>query len=66
VEVVLVTLLHLSPVGKTALLMIQAGLPYPEEYVPTIFENYISKVAVGNKVVELSLWDTAGRATLPL
>ena len=29
--------------------------------MPTIFENYISRVSVGSKVVELSLWDTAGQ-----
>jgi Ras family protein A len=29
--------------------------------VPTIFENYISRVSVGSKQVELSLWDTAGQ-----
>ncbi|KAJ3342258.1 GTP-binding protein Rho1, partial [Kappamyces sp. JEL0680] len=53
--------IQLTLVGKTALLMVQSGLPYPEEYVPTIFENYISRIPVGSKEVELSLWDTAGQ-----
>lgn len=50
-------------IGKTALLMVQAGEEYPEHYVPTIFENYISQIKVpgSKKVVELSLWDTAGQ-----
>jgi Ras family protein A len=47
--------------GKTALLMVQSGKPFPEDYIPTIFENYVSRVEVGNKTVELSLWDTAGQ-----
>jgi Ras family protein A len=47
--------------GKTALLMVYSGRPYPKEYVPTIFENYITRVSVKEKVVELSLWDTAGQ-----
>jgi Ras family protein A len=50
-------------VGKTALLMVQAKQPYPEFYVPTIFENYVSHITLpgSNKHVELSLWDTAGQ-----
>ncbi|KAJ3184398.1 aldehyde dehydrogenase 3, member A2 [Gaertneriomyces sp. JEL0708] len=48
-------------VGKTALLMIQSGQPFPEHYIPTVFENYISHVNTGKKIVELSLWDTAGQ-----
>ncbi|KAJ3019627.1 GTP-binding protein Rho1 [Thoreauomyces humboldtii] len=47
--------------GKTSLLVVQAGNPFPEEYVPTIFENYVSRVVVKDKVCELSLWDTAGQ-----
>ncbi|KAI8924974.1 P-loop containing nucleoside triphosphate hydrolase protein [Entophlyctis helioformis] len=50
--------------GKTSLLMVQAGQAFPEQYVPTIFENYITKISLPNnasKSVELSLWDTAGQ-----
>ncbi|KAI8826837.1 P-loop containing nucleoside triphosphate hydrolase protein [Fimicolochytrium jonesii] len=47
--------------GKTSLLVVQSGEPFPEEYVPTIFENYISRVQVKDKTYELSLWDTAGQ-----
>ncbi|TPX60820.1 hypothetical protein PhCBS80983_g01524 [Powellomyces hirtus] len=47
--------------GKTSLLVVQSGEPFPEEYVPTIFENYITKVKVKDHVYELSLWDTAGQ-----
>ncbi|KAJ3286321.1 GTP-binding protein Rho1 [Borealophlyctis nickersoniae] len=48
--------------GKTSLLMVQSGQEFPEHYVPTIFENYISRVPIGkDRIVELSLWDTAGQ-----
>ncbi|KAI8899978.1 putative guanine nucleotide regulatory protein [Globomyces pollinis-pini] len=49
-------------IGKTALLMVQTGLPYPDVYTPTIFDSFTTKVKVpGNKEVELVLWDTAGQ-----
>ena len=41
--------------------MVQANGEYPEQYLPTIFENYVSKVKCGSHEVELSLWDTAGQ-----
>ena len=48
--------------GKTSLLMVQSGQPFPEKYIPTVFENYISRIPLKrNKIVELSLWDTAGQ-----
>ncbi|TPX65394.1 hypothetical protein SpCBS45565_g05178 [Spizellomyces sp. 'palustris'] len=48
--------------GKTSLLMVQSGEPFPEAYVPTIFENYISRVCISkDRLYELSLWDTAGQ-----
>ncbi|KAJ3205925.1 hypothetical protein HDU83_009632 [Entophlyctis luteolus] len=47
--------------GKTALLMVQAGLALPSAYYPTIFENFITNISVNGKLIELSLWDTAGQ-----
>ncbi|TPX69806.1 hypothetical protein SpCBS45565_g02152 [Spizellomyces sp. 'palustris'] len=48
--------------GKTSLLMVQSGQEFPTEYVPTIFENFITQIhAAKNKVYEMSLWDTAGQ-----
>ncbi|CAN8104039.1 unnamed protein product [Discula destructiva] len=49
--------------GKTCLLISYSQGYFPEKYVPTVFENYITyptHPATG-KTVELALWDTAGQ-----
>nr|ACO15003.1 Ras-like GTP-binding protein RHO precursor [Caligus clemensi]ACO15642.1 Ras-like GTP-binding protein RHO precursor [Caligus clemensi] len=48
--------------GKTCLLMVFLNREFPKQYLPTVFENYVTDVPMGrNKNVELSLWDTAGQ-----
>lgn len=48
--------------GKTCMLVSYAQGKFPEIYVPTIFENYVSSVQAPNgKIIELALWDTAGQ-----
>ncbi|KAL1994775.1 hypothetical protein VTN49DRAFT_962 [Thermomyces lanuginosus] len=49
--------------GKTCLLISYTQGYFPEKYVPTVFENYITQTIHGptGKTVELALWDTAGQ-----
>ncbi|XP_063933572.1 rho-related GTP-binding protein RhoA-C-like isoform X2 [Zophobas morio] len=47
--------------GKTCLLFVFSKKQFPEEYVPTVFENYVADIEVDNRKVELALWDTAGQ-----
>ncbi|KAF2103125.1 ras-domain-containing protein [Rhizodiscina lignyota] len=49
--------------GKTCLLISYSQGYFPEKYVPTVFENYITQTPhpPTGKIVELALWDTAGQ-----
>uniref|UniRef100_G1TGR0 Ras homolog family member C n=1 Tax=Oryctolagus cuniculus TaxID=9986 RepID=G1TGR0_RABIT len=47
--------------GKTSPLVVFSRDHFPEEYVPTVFENYVADVEVDGRRVELALWDTAGQ-----
>lgn len=48
--------------GKTCLLMKYSKNQFPEVYVPTVFENYVTDIPLDDKTnVELALWDTAGQ-----
>lgn len=48
-------------VGKTCLLISFTTNEFPEKYVPTVFENYLSNIKIGKREVELDLRDTAGQ-----
>lgn len=47
--------------GKTSLLMMFTKRTFPEEYIPTVFENYVAELALDKRRVQLALWDTAGQ-----
>ncbi|KAL2100845.1 hypothetical protein ACEWY4_002606 [Coilia grayii] len=46
--------------GKTALLHVFAKDCYPENYVPTVFENYTASFEIEKQRIELNMWDTSG------
>uniref|UniRef100_G3NSW3 Rho family GTPase 2 n=1 Tax=Gasterosteus aculeatus aculeatus TaxID=481459 RepID=G3NSW3_GASAC len=47
--------------GKTALLHVFAKNSYPEDYIPTVFENYTASFEIDKQRIELNMWDTSGK-----
>ena len=34
---------------------------FPNDYVPTVFDNFVTSIVVNGKPIRLGLWDTAGQ-----
>jgi len=47
--------------GKTCLLICFAKDEFPEVYIPTVFESYMTEIEEEKKIIQLALWDTAGQ-----
>ena len=43
------------------LLISYANNRFPEDYIPTVFDNYVVNLTAGDQTIELGLWDTAGQ-----
>lgn len=48
--------------GKTCLLEVFKRNKFPEEYIPTVVDNFVKEVSINDiETVNLTLWDTAGQ-----
>lgn len=48
-------------VGKTCLLVSYVRNDFPQTYVPTVFENYVTNIGCNGEQYTVNLWDTAGQ-----
>lgn len=47
--------------GKTCFLVVYRSGKFLEDYIPTVVDNFVQPVDLGDAVVNLTLWDTSGQ-----
>lgn len=47
--------------GKTCILEVFKSNHFPEEYIPTIVDNFIRDIHIQGEKIPLAIWDTAGQ-----
>ena len=48
-------------VGKTCLFTRYRTNTFPEDYIPTVFENFVEEITYKKEKIFLQMWDTAGQ-----
>ena len=48
-------------IGKTCLIFAYKNGKFPDRYMPTVFENYVTDHLIDGVTCEIRLWDTAGQ-----
>jgi hypothetical protein len=45
-----------SAVGKTSMLLSYCNGRFPQDYIPTVFDNYSANIKLGDDIVQLAFW----------